>query len=224
MIQTHNTSIPSIADALYALSLEGRIPDAKLLDDVARRYPEYATQLTEFVIELVLDRLHDNVMESEKANPDTDELGISPAVSRAMSRFQNRLYSVKKAGEVGTECDSLANESITAFNPFTRLNRNEFRQLVTELDANVAFVTKLRDRQIDTEKMTDGFRKEVAEKLDVTKDVLVAHFNAPQNRVSAGRQFFKAVEKPSTEKRQSFKEAVRSSGLSERQQQRLMSL
>ena len=224
MIQTHNTSIPSIADALYALSLERRIPDAKLLDDVVRRYPEYATQLTEFVIELVLDRLHDNVMESEKATPDTDELGISPAVSRAMSRFQNRLYSVKKAGKVGTECDSLANESITAFNPFARLNRNGFRQLVTELDANVAFVTKLRDRQIDPEKMTDGFRKEVAEKLNVPKDVLVAHFNALQNRVSAGRQFFKAVEKPSTEKRQSFEEAVRSSGLSERQQQRLMSL
>ena len=224
MTQTHNTSTPSIADAFYALSLERRIPDAKLLDDIVRRYPEYATQLTEFVIELVLDGLHDNVIEPEKANQDTDDLGISPAVSRAMSRFQNRLYSVKKSGEVGTKHDSIANEGIAAFNPFERLNRNEFRQLVTELEANVAFVTKLRDRQIDPGEMTDGFQEEVAEKLHVSTDVLVAHLNAPQIGVSAGRQFFKADEKPSAGKRQSFKEAVRSSGLSERQQQRLMSL
>ena len=224
MVQTNNTNTPSIADAFYALSLEGRIPDANLLDDIVRRYPEYAPQLTEFVVELVLDGLHDTLLESEITKQDMDDLGISPAVSRAMSRFQNRLYSVKKAGEAGTKNDSLANVSMDTYNPFKRLSTNEFKQLVNKLGVNAAFVTKLRDRQIAPEEMTDGFLEEVAEKLNVPTDVLVAHFTAPQSSVSVGRQFFKATEKPNAGKRQSFVEAVRSSGLSEHQQKRLMSL
>ena len=224
MTQTPNTSAPTIGDALYALLLEKHIPDAEVLDDIVRRYPEHATQLTEFVIDLVLDGLHDTVVESGQASRDVDDLGISPAVSRAMSRFQNRLHSVKKADEAGAEHKSLAGEGIETFNPFERLNRAEFRNLEAELDANAVFVAKLRDRQIDPEEMTDGFREEVAEKLNVPTHVLVAHLAAPEVGVSAGRQFFKAADKPSAGKRQSFEEAVRSSGLSERQQQRLMSL
>ena len=77
MTQPLNTRTPAIEDALYELSLERRIPNAELLDDIVRRYPEYATELTNFVIELVLDRFHDIVMEPEKANSDTDDLGIS---------------------------------------------------------------------------------------------------------------------------------------------------
>ena len=224
MTQTLNTNAPSIADAFYVLSLERRIPDAEVLDDIVRRYPEHATQMTEFVIDLVLDGLHDTVTESEKANRDTDDQAISPAVSRAMSRFQNRLYSVKKADEAGADHESLASEGIGTFNPFGGLNREEFRNLEAELDANAAFVAKLRDRQVDPEGMSNGFHKEVAEKLNVPTHVLVAHLAAPEIGVPASRQFFRAIDRPSAGKRQSFEEAVRSSGLSERQQQRLMSL
>ena len=224
MTQTLNTNAPSIADAFYALSLERRIPDAEVLDDIVRRYPEHATQLTEFVIDLVLDGLHDTVLESENASWGTDDLGISPAVSRAMSRFQNRLHSVKRADEAGAEHKSLAGEGIETFNPFERLNRAEFRNLEAELDANAVFVAKLRDRQVDPEGMSNGFQKEVAEKLNVPTHVLVAHLAAPEAGVPTSRQFFRAIDRPSAGKRQSFEEAVRSSGLSERQQQRLMSL
>ena len=224
MTQTLHTNASSIADAFYALSLERRVPNADVLDDIVRRYPEHATQLTEFVIDLVLDGLHDTVTESNNADGATDDLGISPAVSRAMSRFQNHLHSIKKADEAGAEHKSLTGRRIETFNPFSRLNREEFRKLVVDLDASSVFVTKLRDRQIDPEGMTNGFREEVAEKLNVPTEVLVEHFAAPVAVVSAGGQFFRAIDKPSVGNRQSFEEAVRSSGLSGRQQKRLTRL
>ena len=48
---------PPLREAFYALSMAQRIPDAELLDDVVRRYPIYANELTEFAIELALDAL-----------------------------------------------------------------------------------------------------------------------------------------------------------------------
>ena len=70
--------------------------------------------------------------------------------------------------------------------------------------------------------MTLGFQRRVADELDAPLDLVVAHFAARQ-AASAG-QFFKAEGKPSTGTRQSFEEAVRSSGLSEAQQEYLLEL
>ena len=44
-----------LRDVLYALSLAKPIPDAEVLDDFVRRYPEYAAALTDFAIELAMD-------------------------------------------------------------------------------------------------------------------------------------------------------------------------
>ena len=117
-----------------------------------------------------------------------------------------------------------ANETFKVFNPFECLNREEFRKFVAKLGANTVFVAKLRDRQIDPEEMTEGFREEVAKQLNVPTHLVTAHLAAPGAGVFAGQQFFKAAEKPSAGKRQSFEEAVQNSGLSKLQQQRLMSL
>ena len=224
MAQKLNTTTPSLTDAFYALSLERRIPNAELLDDVVRRYPQYATELTEFAIELVLDGLHDTVMESVEVNWDTGDLAISPVVSRAMSRFQNRFHHERRSSEAATKNESLVSPTNEVFNPFNRLNREGFRTIVDKLDASTVFVAKLRDRQIDPTDITEGFRQEVAEILGVSINVVATHFDASPTGVSAAQQFYKAAVKPSASKRQSFKEAVESSHLSEGQQQRLMRL
>ena len=52
MSQTLNASPHSLREAFYALSVAQDIPDAKLLDDVVRRYPEFGEELTEFAIAL----------------------------------------------------------------------------------------------------------------------------------------------------------------------------
>lgn len=203
-----------LRDVLYAFSLAKPIPDAELLDDFVRRYPEYAADLTDFAIELILDAVSSEV-ENENAPVETTTV-MDPAVSRAMSRFQNRLYAVQQAK---------VERSMTApvENPFTALNRSGFRLLAQRLKANPVFVAKLRDRQIDPDTITDSFRQRVADELKVPLDVIVAHF-AAQPQVQARAQYFKANQKPEVGGKQTFEEAVLSSGLTPDQQCYLLGL
>jgi len=203
-----------LRDVLYAFSLAKPLPDAELLDDFVRRYPEYATDLTDFAIELILDTVSSEV-ENENAPVETATV-MDPAVSRAMSRFQNRLYAAQQAKVERSKAAPVEN-------PFTALNRSGFRSLAQRLNANTVFVAKLRDRQIDPDTMTDGFRQRVAKELKVPLDVIVAHF-AVQAQLQARPQYFKAYKKPEVSGRQTFEEAVRSSGLTLNQQRYLLSL
>ena len=67
--------------------------DAAVLDDLVRSYPQYAAQLTDMAVALALEVLADR--DEEPILEDVS--GTSDAVGRAMSRFQNRLYAVKKS-------------------------------------------------------------------------------------------------------------------------------
>jgi hypothetical protein len=217
------TSIPTsgaapLRDALYAMSFAQRVPDAALLDDVVRRFPEHAVLLTDFAIELAMDALRgDDSAEVAETAIDVDR--ISPAVSRAMSRFQNRLHAERQASTPSAGRGLSPTEIV---NPFASLDRRGFRDLAARLGANTVFVAKLRDRQIDAGGMSDGFRCKVADELHAPIGVVIAHFAAGQ--ATAGRQFFKAEGKPDASERQTFEEAVRNSGLTEEQQRHLLSL
>ena len=218
MSQTLNTRPRALREALYVLSTEQDVPDAKLLDDVVRRYPQFGEELTEFAIVIAVDALRgERVVEDAEAA--IDPSAVSSAVSRAMSHFQNRLHSVSAGA---TEARSTRADVADAPNPFSGLPRNEFRDFAARLTANAVFVGKLRDRQIDPATMTSGFQRRVADELKAPLDVVVAHFAARQAAPTG--QFFKAEGKPSTGAQQSFEEAVRSSGLSEAQQKFLLEL
>lgn len=84
-ISSHGST--HLRDAMYELSMAKPVPDATLLDDVVMRFPEHASVLTEFAIELALDTLRgDAAIDEAEASVDLEK--VSPAVSRAMSRFQ----------------------------------------------------------------------------------------------------------------------------------------
>lgn len=220
MTPTHTASPPELREALYALSIAKDVPDAALLDDVVRRFPQFGGELTNFAIAIAIDALHgDVVVEAAEAALDPDSL--SPAVSRAMSRFQNRLHAVLEPTRLPAATDRSV--SAEAINPFASLSREEFRGFARRLDASSVFVAKLRDRQIEPDTLTRGFRKRVADDLHAPLDVVVAHFAAAQGNAS-GPQFYKADGKPNNGGRQTFEEAVRSSGLSEAQQRALLAL
>lgn len=208
-----------LREALYALSLAKRVPDAELLDEMVRRYPQFADELTDFAIELALDALR-GAAAPDAAEAAVDPGRVSPAVSRAISRFHNRLHSVRRSATTAMEW-ALTPASIV--NPFAGLSRDEFRAFAWRIGANTVLVAKLRDRQIKPETIPDGFRRLVATELPAPLDVVIAHF-AAAGGVAQARQFFKTDGKPSHTQRQSFEEAVRSSGLSEEQQQHLLSL
>src|ERR1700733_12486642 len=92
MTTTQTRSPTSLRNALYELALANAQPDAELLDEFVRRYPEHASVLTDFAVELALDGLAEaGVPDEEPALPATNA-----SVSKAMSRFHNRLYAVEQ--------------------------------------------------------------------------------------------------------------------------------
>jgi len=211
MITEFTRNAAPLQDAFYALSLAKPMPDAEVLDELVRLYPEFGAQLTEMAVELALDAL---------AGEEEDDSAISTAevsdlVLKAMSRFHNRLHTVK------TET-ARAKAQLEPVNPFAALNTAEMRALGQRLKANTVFALKLRDRLIDESTMTEGFKRRVAEELTAPFELVAAHF---ASRPTVGvHAHFKADQKPQAVRKQSFEEAVRSSGLDEEQQRYLLSL
>jgi hypothetical protein len=207
----------SLRDAMYAMSLAKAVPDADLLDEFARLYPQYADALTEFAIELAIDSL---MHRSDEEDVPADADAISSVVSRVMSQFENQLYERRQA-RVATPPARAATASVE--NPFATLDRPGFRALTSQLDVNSAFLSKLRDRTIEPISIPEAYCRYLAEEMDKDAEMMTAHLYAPQETVAAGRQLYKAEGKPAATARQSFEEAVKTSGLSEEQQRRLLS-
>jgi hypothetical protein len=203
----------ALQDAFYALSLAKPAPNADALDELVRRYPEFATELTEMAVELALDALCDDEDGQESvATTDTSSM-----VLKAMSRFHNRLHAVKTEQRTST-----ATAQVEPRNPFAALNTVEMRALGQQLNASTVFVLKLRDRLIESGTMTEGFKRRVADELKAPLDLVTAHF-AGQSTVGT-QVHFKADQKPEAIKKQTFEEAVRNSGLTDEQQNYLLSL
>ena len=207
----------SLRDAMYAMSLAKAVPDAELLDEFARLYPKYADALTEFAIELAIDSL---MHRSDEEDVPADADAISDVVSRVMSQFENQLFERRQA-RAATPPARAATASVE--NPFAALDRQGFRALVSQLDVNSAFLSKLRDRTIEPISIPKAYCRHLAQEMDEDAEAMVAHLYAPQESVAAGRQLYKAEGKPAATARQSFEEAVKTSGLNEEQQRRLLS-
>jgi hypothetical protein len=202
----------TLSDALYALAVAKPVPDAAVLDDFVRRYPQHAAKLTDMAVALALDALEDSG--SDPVLHETS--GISEAVASAMSRFHNRLYIVNTSERVAQA------KLAAATNPFASFDRARLREFGNQIGANTIFAMKLRDGVIDHESMTEGFRKHVAHKARAPVDVLVAHFARPA--ALSAYNHYKAEQKPEAGRKQSFEDAVRNSGLTPEQQAFLLGL
>lgn len=219
MKSTYSADVTSMRAACYEISMAKEVPDPALLDEVVRRYPQFGAELTDFAITIALDALRERAGANQVPSDDGDS--VSPAVSRAISRFHNRLH----AERVKTAAKSAGKFAIAeAVNPFSGLSRQEFRVLATRLDATALFVVKLRDREIDPSTLTPGFRHYAAIQTEVSVEMMSAHFNAARSGAVAPARFHKAEGKPAHGELQTFEEAVRSSGMSEEQQRKLLTL
>lgn len=205
-----------LRDVLYAFAIAKATPDADLLEEYVRRYPNYAAALTDLAIDLVVDLGRG----SEVQFPDLDASTMTPAVSRVMSRFHNRLFAAHRSGS--TAANHGPAPAVPVANPFSTLDREAFRNLAHNLNANSVFVAKLRDREIDANTMTEGFRRRIAQEINTPLDLLVAHFAAISQIPPS--QFYKSEDKPAATSKQTFREAVATSGLTPEQQRYLLSL
>jgi hypothetical protein len=205
----------ALRDALYELSLAAERPDTKLLDEFVRRYPEYAAELTDFAIDVIAD-----LNRRDKSEACDVATQVSPAVSRAVSKYHNALHS-RARGEAKPAAAGAA-LAVECENPFASLDRARFRSLAGVLNVSLVFLCKLRDCLIDPATMTEGFRRYLAEKMNISMERLAGFLAGMVPRLDG--QFFKADQKPEAASQQSFEEAVRSSGLSQSQQDFLLGL
>lgn len=216
MNMTNETKKP-LSDVLYEFSLEERPLNAELLEEYVRKYSEYAGALTDFAIELAVENLQDSC--TTEVNEAELSEQTSPAVSKAISLFHNRLHELTQA-KAKAEAPVATSSTL---NPFTNLDTPSFQGLAKALNVTPIFVMKLRDRVIEPATIPLRFLQRLSEKMKLTVDTLRAHFAAPMLVQVAG-QSYKAEGKPEAQKRQTFEEAVRSSRLSEEAERDLLSL
>jgi hypothetical protein len=201
-----------LEDVLYEFAIAQDRPDAGLLSEFIRRFPQHADVLTEFAVSLALETFSDIPPEESGQELSARD---NAAISRAMSRFQNRIYEIDHEPQTKTAPHD-------AGNPFHGLTVADLDELAKRIHANRTFVVKLRDSQIATDTMTMGFKRKVAEELHAPLDLVVAHFARPQQIRSNLR--LKAAGKPKARPKQSFTVAVRNSGLTPDQQAWLIAL
>lgn len=200
-----------LEDALHSFAIASKVLNASALDQLVRAFPQFAEELTDIAVSLVMDAYED------EADVAIDVQHTSPAVSRAMSQFNNRLH------EIGSQMQKLETKSaINVESPFSALGRDELKAIAMHLHANTIFVIKVRDRIIDRATISAGFIREVADALGKPIEQLAAHFAAPPQ--IAARVHYKADQKPTAVKQQTFEEAVRSSNLTPEQQSYLLNL
>jgi hypothetical protein len=211
MTTTINKFPTELEDALHSFAIASTVPSASALDELVRAFPQFAEELTDIAVSLVID-----AYEGE-AEVVIDVQHTSPAVSRAMSQFNNRLH------EIGSQTQKFeAKGAINMESPFSALSRDELKALIARLHANSIFVMKVRDRIIDGTTVSVGFIGEVADALGKPFEQMAAHFAVPQQ--IGARAYYKADQKPAVVKQQTFEEAVRSSNLTPEQQTYLLSL
>jgi hypothetical protein len=225
MSNTLSAGPHALREALYELTLTQEVPDARVLDEIVRRYPRLGDELTDYAIALALDALRDR--HGADVEPAADPKAVSPAVERAMKRLKSRLAarhgktSARAAAGTAPPPRRAADApAADVSNPFASLNRPAFRALADRLHANPVFLCKLRDRQIDPDTIPGAFQSRIAAELEVPLELVQAHFHAQQS-IHAGQRF-KADGKPAIGAQQSFEEAVRSSNLTPDQQKALL--
>ena len=198
----------SLDDVLRDMALTSEKPDAKVVGDYLLRYPQYAEEITDFAAEFAAMAIAAEVNDGiEQATT-----GTSPAISRALSELQNRLYAVKQ---------EQAARDVSVPDLFAPISPAQFQMLVSELGVNALFLSKLRDRTIAPETIPLGFRTKMADAMKVSEPV-VAGYLANQSTIPKQMRFL-SEQKPEASRKQTFVEAVKTSKLTEEQQRQLLS-
>ena len=199
-----------LSEVLNALAMAMPVPDAGILEKFVRDYPQHADALTDYVLEIAL-KLNGET-EDDQDLPASEAL--PPAASRAMSHLQNVTFELARRG-------GSSGPAVT--DPFASMGRERFRTFVSDLGVNTTFAMKLRDRSIDPQTIIErkGFCQAAADAAALSPDAMIAYLR--QGPSISREAHFKAERKPEA-KQESFEHAVRSSGLSEEQQQKLLAL
>ena len=214
-------------DAINELAMSDRLPDAAQIEAAIQNCPEFATEITEYAIELAMEMLFEDDAEIAVAE---DVEGTSPLVSRALSVFENELFNSRQAEAEDANSNIAAPETksirVTAQggDPFAKMDRREFRSFGKTINANSVFAAKVRDKQIIGATYPCEFLELFAKGLNESLEYVVAFVGSTLEPQPRTNEFFKADVRPDQTMQQTFEDAVKDCGLSQDQQYFLLSL
>jgi hypothetical protein len=185
----------SCEDVLMDFATAEPGPTAELLEDFVRRFPDYELALRELFAALSAEEAAEWPTEVPQARPGQS---LADRV-RSFGQFEAAPPRSKL--------------------PFEGSSPKELRRLTEKLNVSPLFLAKLKDRVIDARTMSDSFLLWLSGSLGQTADALRVYFQS-DTRMAKGLAF-KADSKPEGKTKQSFSEALETSGLTEEQKQML---
>ncbi len=172
----------------------------EMLADFVRRFPEHEQALRHLFATL-----------GEEEATEWTEIVPQPAQTTSL---EQRVRALGLFDQIASSASEKA--------PFEGRSPQELRQLAKDLNLSTVFFAKLKDRVIDVQTMSDVFLCWLAAPMGATIQSLRDYFSA-EPRMAKGLAF-KADGKPQTKAKQSFEEALESSGLSDEQKRMLKEL
>lgn len=201
---TTTSAAPSARDVLMTFATEGE-PTPRRLEAFAKEHPELRRELTDLAVEMVL--------EPSRIMPPADA-STKQAVSSAWARFQ--------AGTRATQESSSVRSTAPPANVFAGFSGAAFPQLAGRLGVTPVFLIKVRDGLIHAAGFPAALMRRIAEAVghDVgtIRAILERPASVPQGMMA------KADGKPEAGAKQTFAEAVETSGLSAEQRRELLDM
>lgn len=179
----------------FATAEEGTT--AEVLETFVKRFPDYEAELRSLFESIT----------AEEATPWQTEVEESLSSNFLETRVR------QKQQQLGFQ------PTTVRASPFEGSSPQELRRLTRELNVTPLFMAKLKDRTIEGTSIPSGFVVWLSSHLGETVDTLRDFFSG-ETRMAKGLAF-KSQNKPQVASKQSFWEALETSGLSEEQKQML---
>lgn len=202
---TTTSAAPDAREILLTFATEGE-PTPKRLEAYAKEHPTLRRELTELAVEMVL--------EPSRPLPPADAT-TRDVVSAAWARFQAGTATNRPASHTSAKTPALPDI-------FERFAGPAFPQLATRLDVTPVFLIKVRDGLIEAAGFPKAFMVLIADAVghgvDTIRAILERSASMPAGTMA------KADGKPKVGGKQTFEEAVATSGLSPDQRRRLLAM
>lgn len=187
-------------------------PNPAVLETYCRRYPEYARELTDYAVQWLIG----DALAAIAARQNLEQRSSSPLVSRAISRFHDRV-----AGGAASADAAHQPAGKEAHSPFEGLSVARKREIRDRLGINTPLLARFQNRLIDPDTAPRGFLERFAETLGCMLDEFVGYLRLPP--MMHAQPDFKAEGRPAVEARkETFEHAVRGSSLDDKQKQVLL--
>lgn len=191
-------------EVLLTFAAEGE-PTPRRLEAFVKEYPDLRRELTDLAVEMVL----------EPSRP-------LPAADAATARTVSSAWARYQAGTTKQAAVARAEAPVEPPDVFAGFAGPSFPRLAARLGVTPAFLIKVRDGLIEAATFPRALARSIADEVGHGVGTIIALLERPAS-MPAGTMA-KADGKPEVGRKQTFAEAVATSGLTADQQRRLLAM